>query len=42
MNESSSRSHTIFRITVENRKRYTESKDSETKSDSDDENDRSK
>ena len=42
MNERSSRSHTIFRITVESRKRSTESKDSETEGDSDDENDRSK
>ena len=42
MNEISSRSHTIFRITVENRKFSTESKDSETESDSDDENDLSK
>ena len=42
MNERSSRSRTIFRITVENRKRSTELKDSEAESDSDDENDGSK
>ena len=42
MNERSSWSRTIFRITVENRKRPTESKDNETESGSDDENDRSK
>ena len=42
MNERSSRSHAIFWIAVENRKRCTESKDSETESNSDDENDSSK
>jgi len=38
----SSRSHTIFRIAVENRKISTELNNSETESDSDDENDRYK
>ena len=42
MNDRSSRSHTTFRITVESRKISSESKNSETKSDSDDEYDRSK
>ena len=42
MNEMSSRSRTIFRITAESRKRPTESKDNETESGSGDENDRSK
>ena len=42
MNEISSRSHTIFRITVENRKCSTELKDNETESDSDDKKDISK
>ena len=42
MNERSSRYHTTFRITVDSRKRSSESKDSETESDSDKENNRFK
>ena len=42
MNERSFQSHTIFRITIESRKRSAKSNDSETESDSDDENNRSK
>ena len=39
MDERSSRSRSILRITTERKKRSTKSKDSETESDSDDEND---